>query len=171
MIRGYVVFSICLCIGQFSIEERVSRFSRSAFGKEFGFQEKNDRLCITLDGQPIVDFVFQDDKIRRPYFANARLASGLQVTRNQPPIEGVDAMDHDTMHPGIWLAFGDLSQQDFWRNKGSIEHVRFKATPVFVNGRFLFSTECRLKAGTGESMGLLTNEFTLVARPGGWLLI
>ena len=76
-------------------------------------------LRISLGGQPIVDFVFRDERILRPYFANARVANGVQVTRNHPPILDVDAVDHDTMHPGIWLGFGDISGQDFWRNKAT----------------------------------------------------
>ena len=64
------------------------------------------RLRIALDGNPIVDFVVRDDKILRPYFANARLVDGRQVTRNHPPVRGSDAVDHDTMHPGIWETWG-----------------------------------------------------------------
>ena len=140
-------------------------------GKGFGFEEQRDRLRISLDGKPIVDFVFRDDKILRPYFANARLTDGLQVTRHHPPIKGVDAVDHDTMHPGIWLALGDLSQQDFWRNKASMEHVRFVTAPTITDGRLQFSTQCRLKTETGEPLALLTNDLTLIARPNGWMLI
>lgn len=96
----------------------------------FSVEEKTDRLCISLMARPIADFVFRNDKILRPYFANARLPNGLQVTRNHPPVHGIDALDHDTMHPGIWLGFGDLSGQDFWRNKAAIEHVRFVSPPT-----------------------------------------
>jgi len=59
-----------------------------------------------------------------PYFANVYSPEGTKVTRNHPPREG-DAADHLTMHPGIWLAFGELSSQDYWRNKARIEHRRF----------------------------------------------
>ena len=43
---------------------------------DFSVEEQKDLLRISLSGKPIVDFVFRDDKIRRPYFANARLANG-----------------------------------------------------------------------------------------------
>ena len=52
---------------------------------------------------------------------------GLKATRNHPPVAGVDAPNHDTMHPGLWLAFGDISGTGCWRNKGRIQHVRFGA--------------------------------------------
>ena len=136
----------------------------------FRVAEEQDRLRISLGGQPIVDFVFHDENILRPYFANARLANGMQVTRNHPPIDGEDAVDHHEMHPGIWLGFGDLSGQDFWRNKAPIEHVRFVNPPTLVDGRLEFSTECRLKTSNGSPLCLLTNDITLTARPSGWML-
>ena len=136
----------------------------------FEFDQQQDRLRIALDGQPIVEFVFRDEKILRPYFANARLVNGPQVTRNHPPTPGVDAVDHDAMHPGIWLGFGDLSGQDFWRNKATMEHVRFTTAPATADERLRFATECRLKTSAGEPLCLLANDFTLTARPTGWLL-
>lgn len=137
----------------------------------FGVEEQHDRLQISLGGQPIVDFVFRNEEIQRPYFANARLTNGVQVTRNHPPIKDVDAIDHNTMHPGIWLGFGDISGQDFWRNKATMEHLRFVMAPTASDGRLRFVTECRLKTNSGEPLCLLTNDFTLTARPNGWLLV
>jgi len=138
---------------------------------DFGVEEQKDRLRISLSGKPIVDFVFRDEKILRPYFANPRLTSGVQVTRNHPPVKDVDAVDHDTMHPGIWLGIGDISGQDFWRNKAAMEHVRFVTAPTTADGRLRFATECRLKTSKGEPLCLLLNHFTLTARPNGWLLV
>ena len=137
----------------------------------FSVEEQKDRLRISLDGQRIVDFVFHDKNILRPYFANARHTNGVQVTRNHPPINGEDAVDHDTMHPGIWLGFGDISGQDFWRNKAAMEHIRFVTPPTLKGGRLQFGTECRLKSTNGEPLCLLTNEITLTARPSGWMLL
>jgi putative membrane-bound dehydrogenase-like protein len=145
--------------------------SKAASGRSsFGVEEQKDRLRISRGGQPIVDFVFQDEKILRPYFANARLANGVKVTRNHPPIAGEDAVDHDRMHPGIWIGFGDISGQDFWRNKAAIEHVRFLTPPIVKEERLQFATECRLKTSNGDPLCLLNNEFTLTARPSGWML-
>lgn len=95
----------------------------------------------------------------------------MQVTRNHPPIIGEDAVDHDTMHPGIWLGFGDISGQDYWRNAASIEHLRFVKPPITAGGQLQFATECRLKTSSGEPLCLLTNEFTITVRPTGWLLL
>jgi putative heme-binding domain-containing protein len=141
-----------------------------AYPTNFSVEEQKNRLRISLDGKPIVDFVFRDEKILRPYFANARLANGVQVTRNHPPVKGEDDVDHDTMHPGIWLGVGDINGQDYWRNKASMEHVRFVAPPKLEAGRLQFTTECQMKSKSGKPVCLLSNEFTLIARPTGWLL-
>lgn len=70
------------------------------------------------------EFVFRDEAIRRPFFANVSATpGGERLTRNHPPQQG-DAEDHATMHPGVWLAFGDLSGHDFWRNKARVVHEK-----------------------------------------------
>lgn len=138
----------------------------------FAFEKRGNHLAIALDGNPVARFVFRDDKIRRPYFENLKLPSGVQVTRNQPPIEGKDPTDHETMHPGLWLAFGDISGSDFWRNKGSIEHVRFTSEPTINEGRLVFATECRLIANDGQLLGRMLNRFVLIPMDGnsGWMV-
>ena len=106
-------------------------------------------MIITDDGRPVATYVFRDDKILRPYFANVHAPGGIQVTRNHPPVPNVDATDHDTMHPGVWLAFGDLSGQDFWRNKARIVHVRFVEPPAVRDGQVTFTAENTFQAANG----------------------
>lgn len=143
----------------------------SGGGDGFGFRERPDRLVITHSGVPVADFVFRDEQILRPYIANVHAPGGLRVTRNHPPVEGVDVADHDTMHPGIWLAFGDISGADFWRNKGRIEHVRFTESPTARDGRLAFGTECRLRTAEGRTLCSLTNRLTFTAQTHAWLLV
>ena len=140
-------------------------------GDGFRFVESADRLVIAHSGQPVAEFVFRDEKILRPYFANVHAPGGLKATRNHPPIAGVDATDHDTMHPGLWLAFGDISGADFWRNKGRIEHVRFTEPPAIRDGRLTFATECRLRTAEGRTLCALTNRFALATQTNAWLLV
>jgi hypothetical protein len=92
-------------------------------------EQQADRLQITSEGRAVATFVFRDEAILRPYFANVHAPGAAAVTRRHPPREGIDAVDHATMHPGIWLAFGDLAGGDFWRNKGTVEHVEFVEPP------------------------------------------
>ena len=140
-------------------------------GDGFRLTQTPDRLVIAHSGQPVAEFVFRDEKILRPYFANVHAPGGLKATRNHPPIAGEDATDHDTMHPGLWLAFGDISGADFWRNKGRIEHVRFTETPAVRDGHLTFATESRLRTAEGRTLCALTNRFTLAARTNAWLLV
>lgn len=140
-------------------------------GDGFRFTERQDRLVITHTGQPVAEFVFRDEKILRPYFANVHAPDGLKVTRNHPPVTGVDATDHETMHPGLWLAFGDINGADFWRNKGHIEHVRFTEPPTVRDGRLTFATECRLRTADGRYLCSLTNRFALSAQTNACLFV
>jgi hypothetical protein len=38
-------------------------------------------------------------------------------------------MDHPTFHPGIWLAFGDLSGADNWRLSAPVSHAAVESAP------------------------------------------
>lgn len=96
-------------------------------GRSWGFEDRGELLVLRLRGEPVAEFVYRDAKVLRPFFANLRAPGGVTVTRHHPPLAGTDATDHDTMHPGVWLAFGDINGEDFWRNKGRMEHVRFPA--------------------------------------------
>ncbi len=118
-----------------------------------GITELPDRLKLADRWGEIGEFVFADPRIRRPYFANLKTVSGFQVTRNHPPVEGTDALDHDTMHPGLWLGFGALGGSDFWRNRGVMEHVGFVVRPEERDGVIRFGTECILKDESGRVVG------------------
>jgi len=137
----------------------------------FGFIHQRDSLQIFYAGNPLAEYVFRDSTILRPYFANLKTLSGLQVTRNYPPVPGKDATDHATMHPGLWLAFGDVNGSDFWRNGGTIKHLRFKTQPEVKEGRLTFSTESELLSPDNDLICTVVNRF--VMRGGGteWSLI
>jgi hypothetical protein len=102
------------------------------------FEQKDDRLEIAIGGAPFATYVFNDAEITRPYFMNVKAPGEIQATRNQPPIAGTDLMDHPTFHPGIWLAFGDISGTDNWRLKAPVKHVEFieKPTASTTGGSF-----------------------------------
>jgi hypothetical protein len=96
------------------------------------------KLKISIDGQPVADYVFQDPEIPRPYFAALYAPNGVQVTRNQPPDPKLDVADHPLFHPGLWLTFGALSGNDYWRNVAKTEFVEFIEAPQGTadGGRF-----------------------------------
>ncbi len=135
----------------------------SAEALAYAVERRDGSLAITRDGRPVVDYVFRDPKIPRPYFARLHAPDGTPVTRSQPPVKGTDPTDHDTLHPGLWLAFGDLNGVDFWRNRGRIEHVRFAAGPAADARQLSFAVEERYLAPGGEEVCRGTSAYGLVA--------
>lgn len=149
----------------------LTRMSGAAADAGFAVRPNPAGLDITCDGAPVATFVVRDPNILRPYFANLHALGGPKVTRNHPPLAGADATDHDTMHPGLWLAFGDINGQDFWRNKGRIEHVRFTEPPKAARDQLTFATECRLVSAAGAPLSSLTNRFHITRMAGAWMLL
>jgi hypothetical protein len=86
-------------------------------------------------------------------------------------VPGKDPTDHDVLHPGLWLAFADVSGQDSWRNLGAIKHERFTEPPAVREGRLTFATESRLQTTNGQPLGTLLSRITLSAPPAGYLLV
>ncbi len=133
------------------------------------FRQGDGSLQIAINDRPIAEYVFRDDKILRPYFRHLRTLSGALVTRNHPPMKGQDPDDHATMHPGLWLAFGDLDGADFWRNKGRVRHLRFIEPPQVKAGGGSFVVE-NVYEVDGRTICTETCEITISVRPDGYLL-
>jgi hypothetical protein len=98
------------------------------------------QLQILLHDQVMMTYVFRDPQISRPYFANVHLPGDIQLTRQHPP-GADDLQDHPLFHPGLWLAFGDLSSADNWRLKAPVEHVRFVVDPQCDNEKLTYQVE------------------------------
>jgi len=94
------------------------------------FRRDPGRLLLLVDGKPMGTYVYENEKILRPYFMNLKAPGDIQVTRHCPPRAGLDDDDHASMHPGLWLAFGDVDGYDFWRNKERVKHVEFLEEPT-----------------------------------------
>ncbi len=103
------------------------------------FEQRDGELGIVIAEKEIARYVYDDQKISRPYFADVKTLSGLQVTRNHPPREGEDPLDHADMHPGLWMSFGDLSGHDYWRLKADTHHLRFSQEPAGRAGEGSFA--------------------------------
>ena len=111
------------------------------------FQKEDGCLRIKVRERPFAVYVWNDPKIPRPYFSDIHSVDGLSVTRNNPPIEGKDATDHATFHPGLWMAFGDLSGADFWRNKARVVHAGFAEEPTARGNTGTFTVLNKYKMG------------------------
>ena len=112
-----------------------------------GFERLDGALRITVGDETLATYVYRHEQTLRPYFTNVHAPGGVRVTRHHPPREGIDSTDHATMHPGIWLAFGDLGGHDFWRNKARVEHVEFVEPPIGEPGRGRFVVKNRYLDG------------------------
>lgn len=137
---------------------------------QVSFEQDAGKLELTLDGNRIATYVFRDPEIPRPYFANVRSPYGRQVTRNHPPVPDKDRTDHDTMHPGIWMAFGDLDGEDFWRNRGQTRHLRFIEAPHGHNEAGGFTEEKLYVRSDGLEICRELFRCQILVRPGGYLL-
>ncbi len=133
------------------------------------FQQGDGTLRIAIGGQSVAEYVFNDEQVRRPYFRHLRTRSGVQVTRNHPPVKEQDLDDHPTMHPGLWLAFGDLDGADFWRNKGRVKHVRFLGQPTGGAGKGSFTVR-NIYVADGRTICTEDCAIKISVRPDGWLL-
>ena len=144
--------------------ENNQRQHRISFKKGAGCVE------IFLNSQKITTYVYDDEKILRPFFTNLKTPDGVQVTRNHPPRKGIDPEDHDTMHPGLWLAFGDISGSDFWRNKARVKHIEFINEPSTDKGIGAFSVKNHYLVADNILCAEVST-FTIIPRPNGWLLL
>ncbi len=143
----------------------------SSVRAQLQFKSESHGLVITHGQTKVVEYIHSDPQILRPHLTRAHSPSGYMLTRANPPVAGVDAVDHPTMHPGIWLAWGDINGQDFWRNKARIEHVRYLAEPTLDGDRLSFSTENRLLASDGAPLGQLVNHLLVAVRPLGTVIV
>ncbi len=135
------------------------------------FSSKPGHVEILVGDRPFAIYVYQDEKIPRPYFCSVRAPDGTQVTRNHPPVKGTDLLDHATMHPGIWLAFGDISGADFWRNKARVAHERFVEEPVGKPGVGSFAVQNVYSAADDMVVCREIRRYTILVRPIGCFLL
>jgi hypothetical protein len=73
------------------------------------------------------------------------------------------------MHPGLWLAFGDLGGADFWRNKGKVRHDGFVKTPMGGAGRGTFAVRNVYEAD-GKVICREECAISIAVCPAGYLL-
>lgn len=112
----------------------------TATAAEVHFETGQNRVSFHLGEVSLGHYVFGDDVIPRPYWTGMHAPSGERITREHPPVDPEYA-DHETMHPGIWMAFGDINGEDFWRNKARVRHNGFIAEPALREGGAHFQVE------------------------------
>ena len=135
------------------------------------FESRPGELVVTVAGRPVASYVYVDDRVLRPYFAHVKAPHGVQLTRNYPPIQGQDRTDHETMHPGIWMAFGDLGGEDFWRNKARVVHEGFVEKPSGDPGEGTFVVRNRYRAQNESTVCREECRIAWLVRPSAYLLV
>lgn len=128
------------------------------------------KITFQIDGKAFADFVYEDQATTRPYLAHVKAPSGFQVTRNHPPKEGVDPLDHETLHPGIWMSFSELSGADFWRNKAPVKFEKFLDAPK-ANGDHATLTARFRYESNGKTIAREDLHLAVINAPEGrWIL-
>lgn len=136
-----------------------------------GVTREDGRLEISLNGQPLTTYTYRDPEISRPYFSNLHSPTGVRLTRRHPPVAGQDRMDHPDYHPGLWLAFGDLSGADNWRLKAAVRHERFTQQPSVQHGVLRWRLENQYLDSSGQQTLCRGDaSYTLREAPQGVLL-
>lgn len=165
MRQAFIVF-LLLGLSAFLTPAAASGLPNISFKRETG------KVIITVGKTAVATYTYQDEKIPRPYFAHVHGPTGAQLTRNHPPIPKKDATDHDTFHPGIWLAFGDLSGADSWRNKARVKHDKFIEEPKGDAGKGSFTVSNLYLANDGKKVICReTCRYTILVCPAGYLLL
>ncbi|MDA0658378.1 MAG: PmoA family protein [Planctomycetota bacterium] len=107
------------------------------------------RVVVTANGQPLATYNYQDPAIPRPFFANVHVPGGIQVTRNHPP-QPDEPSDHADLHPGLFLAFGDMSGHDSWRLEAKVVHDTFVEPPKAAGAQGSFAVRNRYMTKDGS---------------------
>jgi hypothetical protein len=149
------------------------RLALAADLPQVAVKQLDGKVEITIGGRRFATYFYRDPKITRPYFAHVHAPDGTQVTRHHPPIPGQDTLDHPEFHPGIWMAFGDISGNDYWRLKARVENGDMIEEPRGGAGEGAFAVRNRY-LDAADPHRVVCNEFCrfrVVARPEGALLL
>ena len=135
------------------------------------FAREPGQVAVTLGSEPVATYMYADEDIPRPYFCQVSAPGGVQVTRSHPPREE-DLDDHATMHPGIWMSFGDISGNDYWRLRARTVHDGFVQEPEGGAGRGTFAVRNRYLSEAGDrTICTEVCRFTFLVRPEGYLIL
>ncbi|GMW02102.1 MAG: hypothetical protein AMXMBFR84_32380 [Candidatus Hydrogenedentota bacterium] len=153
----------------------MTRWAGLASANIVEFRDEPGVLKILIDGETVASYVCKNNPIGRPYFHDVRTRGGITVTRPYPPdpVANKDNDDHANLHPGLWLAFGDVSGYDYWRNKVPVRHSRYVRAPEGGEGIGRFSVinvYCK-DTVSAEPVFTETCEYTIRTTPSGYCIV
>ena len=132
----------------------------SANEEEFTFQQEGKELHLHLGKTRVATYLLGHEKLTRRAFVNVRTPSGIKITRNFPPRrpEDIDPSSrdnqriiHPVMHPGLWMSFGWIDGNDYWRLTSKVQFEKYLEEPASSGREATFSTRDRYldEQGTG----------------------
>jgi hypothetical protein len=165
-------FALLFCLAEILTSAQVA-FSVECDLPYVGFTRVQNKVTIAVDERAIATYYTEDGLITRPFLAHLRAPNGTQVTRRHPPIAGQDLEDHGTMHPGIWLSFGDISGSDYWRLRARTRHVQFTEEPSGGPGigKFAVRNEYLDQKDASRVVCRENARYVFLVRPSGYLLL
>jgi hypothetical protein len=134
-----------------SMGSLASLAAMTAPAADLALRREADRLVITAGEDPVAEFVFADPAVGRPAIRELATPGGVIITRPCPPRKGIDADDHATMHPGVWLCFSDLAGADPWRHKTAVRFTGFDGVPTVVDGAARFTAKIEYLATAADT--------------------
>ncbi|MFM7107462.1 MAG: PmoA family protein [Planctomycetaceae bacterium] len=98
---------------------------RAAAG-EVRLQRRDDRVDVTIDGEPFTSYVFAGH--RKPILFPVRGPGGMAMTRSWPMVPDVAGEAHDhPHHESIWFTHGAVNGVDFWTSHPRAEKPGLRA--------------------------------------------
>ncbi len=149
------------------------------FDRPAQFASRDQSVSLLAHEQPYATYVHHDEQITRPFFKDLRsITNEVPLTRHFPPRKGIDPDDHALFHPGLWLAFGDISGEDFWRLKARVVHEKFTQQPMTQTvgtlqapwSEVTFTTLNRYETSAGEPLLREHCRYGMSGLKSGWLL-
>lgn len=124
----------------------------------FSFRDHPDRLDIFFGSQQIATYLKDHPELTRRALVNVTTPGGIRVTRNFPPrapedldpgYRHEDGIIHPRMHPGIWVSYGNLNGEDYWRLQSKVVFDGFVTPPSGTrdSGQFAVRNLYHNKAG------------------------
>ena len=137
--------------------------------RSFNFERNNaDKLTINLGKQPIATYLIDDPILTRRGLINIKSPSGIPITR---PFPAPKNEDHSNMHPGIWLSYGWIDGNDYWRLKSKVKFENFLQEPTSNKKNALFSVRNRyLNEDSTETVCIEDSTYNFSLHPKGILL-
>lgn len=125
----------------------------------FEFRLDEGKLNLFLGQKRIATYLLEHDQLTRRAFVNVTTPSGIPVTRRFPPrkpedidpgYKGGNGIIHPVMHPGLWMSFGWIDGNDYWRLKSKVKHEGFFEVPIGKRGEASFKSRDRYLSADGK---------------------